>query len=42
MKFKDYFFGKKDVFGKRELKPVNILVWLITAIVLGVILNWIF
>lgn len=42
MKFWDYFLGKRDVEGARRLGPVNIFVWLLTGIALGLILNWIF
>lgn len=42
MKFLDYYLGKRNALGKRELMPINIFVWIVTAIVLGVMLNWIF
>lgn len=42
MNFWDYFLGKKDVFGTRRFVPVNIFVWIATAILLGMLFNWIF
>lgn len=42
MKFWDYFLGKKDVFGNRYWVPVNIFVWIVAAILLGVLFKWLF
>lgn len=42
MTFWDYFLGKRDVYGNRYFVAENLITWLLAAIALGLILNWIF